>query len=215
MEFEDYRPNSDLSKKKAVQVPAIREENKSDREEAPAESKKVISGTARVKKKSKAKKFANEFIQEDVQNVKSYVFSDVLIPALKKTIWDIVTNGLGMILGTGVKPSKNGYSPRVSYGSYWRGGDEPVRRQPRRVAGGFDMDDILIDDRGEAENVLIQMDEIIDRYGIVRVADFYDLVGISPPYTANRYGWSNITNAKIVRTIEGYLIQMPRPMVLD
>ena len=60
------------------------------------------------------------------------------------------------------------------------------------------------------------MDELIDAYGLVRVADLKDLVGISGPYTDNKYGWTNIRNAEIVRVRDGgYWIKMPRPIPID
>lgn len=49
-------------------------------------------------KKSEMQKFADVFISEDVNNVKSYIVMDVLVPAIKKAISDIVTNGIDMIL---------------------------------------------------------------------------------------------------------------------
>ena len=59
------------------------------------------------------------------------------------------------------------------------------------------------------------MDELVDTYGVVRVADLYDLVGKTGDYTDNKYGWTNIRNAEIVRVREGYWIKMPRAMPID
>ena len=59
------------------------------------------------------------------------------------------------------------------------------------------------------------MDEIMEEYHIVRVADLYDLVGVTGDYTDNNYGWTNIRNAKIVRVRDGYKIDMPRALPLD
>lgn len=59
---------------------------------------KIVSGKARVKKKSGISKLKDNLISEDVDNVKSYAITDVLIPAAKKAISDIVTNGIDMIL---------------------------------------------------------------------------------------------------------------------
>ena len=56
------------------------------------------------------------------------------------------------------------------------------------------------------------MDEIMEEYGIVRVADLYDLVGITGDYTDNKYGWTNIRSAEVVRVRDGYKIKMPRAM---
>ena len=56
------------------------------------------------------------------------------------------------------------------------------------------------------------MDEMMEEYGIVRVADLFDLVGITGDYTDNKYGWTNIRNAEVVRVRDGYKIKMPRAM---
>lgn len=37
------------------------------------------------------------FISEDAGNIKSYVVLDVLVPAIKKAIADIVTGGIDML----------------------------------------------------------------------------------------------------------------------
>lgn len=84
--MEEYKPNSHKSKEEQKNlVPEKRVE-------------KVISGTVKPKKKSEVQKFADVFISEDVNNVKSYIVMDVLVPAIKKAISDIVTNGIDMIL---------------------------------------------------------------------------------------------------------------------
>ena len=58
------------------------------------------------------------------------------------------------------------------------------------------------------------MDEMMETYGQVRVADMYDLVGITGEYTDNNYGWTNIRNAEVVRVRDGYKIKMPRALPL-
>lgn len=82
--MEEYKPNSHKSKEEQKDlVPEKRVE-------------KVISGTVKPKKKSEMQKFADVFISEDVNNVKSYIVMDVLVPAIKKAISDIVTNAAGL-----------------------------------------------------------------------------------------------------------------------
>ena len=79
----------------------------------------------------------------------------------------------------------------------------------------YSYDDIILNSRGEAEDVLMRMDELMETYGLVRVADLYDLVGITGNYTDNKYGWTNIRNAEIVRVRDGYMIKMPRAVPID
>jgi hypothetical protein len=60
------------------------------------------------------------------------------------------------------------------------------------------------------------MDDIINRYGVVSVGDLYDLAGISTTnYTVNKYGWTNIRSAHVVRTRDGYLLKLPRALPLN
>lgn len=115
--MEEYKPNSHKSK----------EERKESIPEKHVE--KVISGTVKPKKKSEMQKFADVFISEDVNNVKSYIVMDVLVPAIKKAISDIVTNGIDMILyGEAGKSKKNSTASKVSYQKYYDGGKKRLCR---------------------------------------------------------------------------------------
>ena len=83
----DYKPNSNRYKKE--QSNALAERKKIE---------KVVTGKVKTKKKSEIRKLKDTFISEDVSNVKSYIVMDVLIPAAKKAISDIVRDGIDMIL---------------------------------------------------------------------------------------------------------------------
>lgn len=203
MDRDDFKPNS--YKYKAQQ-----------QEKAEREVKKVISGSARVKKKGGIEKLADTFISEDAGNLKSYIIMDILIPTIKNTVSDIVKNGIDMILGIDSRNRRRGVSERVSYRDYY---DKPRGRHnsdSSRIRGGYSYDDIILDSRGEAEEVLASMDDLIERYQIVSVADFYDLVGVTGSWTDNNFGWTDIRSAEVVRTRDGgYKIKMPRAIPLD
>lgn len=179
---------------------------------------KVVSGKARVKKKSGISKLKDNLISEDVDSVKSYAITDVLIPAAKKAISDIVTNGIDMIL-YGETRSKKG-SNSISYVSYDRfsGRDSRSSRNSSsyRRSSYYTYDDIILDSRGEAEEVLRQMDAIIEEFDVASVADLYDLVGISRNFTDQRYGWDNLSDARVERLRDGgYMLRMPRAKTID
>lgn len=175
---------------------------------------KVVTGPVKVRKKSEAKKLADIFISEDAGNVKNYIFMDVLIPAVKKAISDIVTNGIDMILyGETGRSRRSSGGSRVSYRDYSaRPGD---RRDYRAVSMPYDYDEIVLPDRGKAQEVLDTLEDIIAKYDVARVADFYELVGITPRHTDNKYGWSDISMAKVMAVRDGYLIKLPRALPLD
>lgn len=170
---------------------------------------KVVSGKVRTKPKSGLTKFSEVFISEDAANVKSYIVMDVLVPAVKKAISDIVRDGIDMILyGESRGRKSTSASSYVSYRDYSRRDDDRFRDS--RTRSGYSYDDIILESRGEAEEVLSRMDELIDTYGNVSVADLYDLVGKSCEYTDQKYGWTNIRNAEPIRVRDGYMLKLPK-----
>lgn len=175
-------------------------------------AEKVVHGKVKTKKND-MRKLTDIFIAEDAANVKNYILMDVLVPAIKKAIYDIVVNSLDMSLFGGRGNGKRPTADKVSYRDY----NGVSRRDERsysssRTTSGYSYDDIVLETRGEAEAVLSRMDELMEEYQIVRVADLYDLVGMTGEYTDNKYGWTNIRNAEIVRTRDGYMIKMPRAL---
>ena len=202
--MEDYRPNSHRSKEEQKNVPAERK------------VEKVVTGKVRTKKKNEMTKLKDVFISEDAGNVKSYIFMDVLVPTIKKAISDIVRDGVDMILyGSAGNGKRKASSDKVSYRDYY--GRERDRRSDRDSRGGtrFDYEDLVFDTRGEAEAVREQMDDVIDHYGFVTVADMYDMADLTAPYTASKYGWTNIRSAEPVRVRDGYILKLPKCMPID
>ena len=185
--------------------------------EQAAEKKieKVVQGNVKTKKKSGAHKFADVFISEDAGSVKSYILSDVLVPAIKKLISDIVKDGIEIILYGGTKP-RSGSRSGGTYVSYR---DYSDRKEPPRdrysTNSRFDYDDLVFENRAQAVAVIEQMEALIERFGEVSVADMYESAGITAPYTANKYGWTSVRNAEPVHTREGYIIKLSRPTILE
>lgn len=187
----------------------------SKKQEASEErrTEKVVRGKVKVKK-NEMRNLRDVFISEDIHNVKGYILMDVLVPSIKKAIYDIVVNSLDMSLfgGRGSGGSKRSNADRVSYRDYNSVSRRDDRFSSSRTTSGYSYDDIILETRGEAEAVLSRMDEIMEEYEIVRVADLYDLVGVTGEHTDNKYGWTNIRNAKIERVRDGYRIVMPRAL---
>lgn len=180
--------------------------------------RKVVKNQAKIKT-NEARKLADIFISEDISSVKSYIFMDVLVPAIKKAIYDIVTNGIDMFLygGTGKNKSSSN-SGKVSYRNYYdqknncssyRGSENTVSRN------AFDYDDLVFDTRGEAEAAKQQMYDIVAHYGIVTVADLYEMANQSAPYTAQKYGWMDVSGTETVRVRDGYKLKLPRAIPID
>lgn len=202
--MEEYKSNSHKS----------REAQKEPSKEKKVE--KVVTGSAKTKKRSEIQKFADVFISEDVASVKSYVITDVLIPAIKKAISDIVTNGIDMLLygEAGRSRRSNSGGTKVSYQGYYANNRRDTT--PSRNRTGYDYDSILFNSRGDADAVLVELEELISQYGVASIMDLYSAAGLQCDYTYDKYGWSDLRTAQVVRARneDGYYIKLPKALPL-
>lgn len=170
---------------------------------------KVVTGAAKTRKKSEAKKLANTFLPDDVTSVKSYILMDVIVPGVKNAIADVVSI---MLFGeAGRIGGKKGNGSKVSYQRYYDDRRDDRRDYARPRSAAYDYDDIIFESRGDADLVLDQLEAAINQFGLASVADLYDLAGITcQNYTANKYGWTDIRSARVVRIRDGYILQLPK-----
>ena len=76
-------------------------------------------------------------------------------------------------------------------------------------------DDIILENRADAEKVLDQLFDLIDNYGQAAVSDLYDIVGMTPNFTDHKYGWTDLRKASVGRCRHGYSINLPIATRLD
>lgn len=169
---------------------------------------KVISGNVVRKKKSFGRKLADIFISEDVDDVKSYILYEVLIPTIKSAF----VEGIDMLLGTSSfhrKTSKDG--KQVNYGTFYKGNSSSTTYQTRKpYQSGYSYDDVILETRGEAQDVLNTLVDYIDQYGAVRLSDLQEMVGATGQFTDTYWGWTNLSSATIRKVREGWLLDLPR-----
>ena len=177
---------------------------------------KVISGRASVKKTSMAKKAFGKFFAEDVDSIGGYVFDDLVIPYVQKLIIGTIEM---MFYGHSRGERKNGYTQYNKPVSSSRGNQNyqvPNSSRPARPSeSSHDYDSIVIETRGDAELVLDQMREHLERYKKVSVADMYDFVGLDCTFADYKYGWTNLDRAYIYRVHDGWSIKLDRADVLE
>ena len=186
------------------------------------EVKPIVKGKV-TRKPSFGHGLRDEFISEDAPNVGSYILYDVLIPALGDLLRDIAHGSIDMVFGggRGGYARRSGYRPSNdrSYISYNRMYDDRNRskrdRDEERYSrrrGHRDLDEFTFEYREDAEDVLDRMCDYIERYGDVPVSYFYDLCGETVPgdFTADDWGWVNLSQARVTHGRRGYFIDFPR-----
>ena len=77
--------------------------------------------------------------------------------------------------------------------------------------------EIIIETLDEAEEVLSFVSDIFEDYGVVYVADLYDLCGVPCNYKDNKIGWKDsysVSKMYILKTKYGYQLKLPKPVDL-
>lgn len=203
MNGNEFLPNS--NKSKAEQQTAV-EKRKVE---------KVVRGPVKVKKKKGLRKIADEFIAGDATTIKEHMVKDVLVPNIKKLIWEALTGGLDVALnGKGGSYRGKTNAGRVSYRDY--NNDYKSARPSEnssRARGGYSCDDIVCGSRGEAEEMLSQLLEMLEEYDTpVSVAELYALAGLSHNPVDCKWGWKDLSSAYVSRCSDGYMLKLPRPV---
>lgn len=203
-----------------AEIPNIEPNSKKYHEEKAAlearKPKPVVKGAVSVKRKTLLDRFKSTFIKEDPKNVRKYIIQEVIIPAIIDNAYDILTSAYDMTFrGETVRRQKKGLinslGSKINYGSFFSGGEKKEKMPNyQRSDIGHSFDNICFESRGDAELVLDNMTDILSRYEVVRVADFYELAGITGEFTDNDFGWKDLSSAKVSRSRDGYFIDLPR-----
>lgn len=209
--IEDLPSNSMTSK---------REEERKNLSTRKHEIAPVVKGKVRTKKVKMSQRFVDAFFGEDVGDVKSYLLMDILIPKTKDLISDIVSNGIDMVLGLEPRRgsgnrNRNG-STYVSYNKYSTPSykQEESRGRSTRQNGSYYFDVPIFESRGEAEEVLSNLVDLIEDFGQARISELYDMCGITGQFTDEYWGWLNLSQASVKRVRDGYMLELPRPVSL-
>jgi hypothetical protein len=91
----------------------------------------------------------------------------------------------------------------------------PARAISRAARSRFNFDEIILDSRTEAEEVIDRLFDLVSRYEQATVADLYELVGISSTHTDHRWGWLDLHGAGVSRIRGGYLLDLPEPEPIE
>jgi len=183
----------------------------------------IVKGRVKSQKKTLGKRISNRLMGSESRGVGNYVLHDVLIPAAKAMFLDMVSGGVEMSLygeRQGRRTSRDRGTSYVSYdkASYRNDRDrdrDKGREVSRAARTRHDFDDIVLESRGEAEEVLSHLVDFCYDYGQATVADFYDLVGVTSSFTDNKYGWTDLKGATVRSVRGGFLINLPKTQQID
>lgn len=206
MDPTDYAGNSKNQKEKAA-----------EKEKPDKDIKKVVTSPVTVKKKGWGKRIKDSFIEADIRTVITFVMTEKVIPGAKTIILDSIYNGFERMFFPGEtrRPGRPGQQSRISYSGISRSimGGSPLRSAPPLDRGPRSTrqarEEFVIPSRKEAEEILELMNDVIDNYQVVSVADYYEMVDQPMSPVDQKWGWSFLGDVQILQVRGGYIIDLP------
>jgi hypothetical protein len=179
-------------------------------------------------KKSVGRKFVDTFIQEDAEDIKSYVLFDVIIPGIKNLVLDIAEMAFFGTSGGSDRGRKSKSSDRTDYKSYYGGYTRSSRERDRdrrrtRDRGSdrsgrddkLDYQSIILKNREDAEDLIDEMRHRINKFGSCSIAELFDMIDEPSNYNDNNWGWEDERDISLRRVSKGYLIDVVKAYYLD
>lgn len=167
--------------------------------------KRIIKSNVNKSFSHTMKKMAMNMIEDRTESLKQY-----LMPAITDAIIGVVTGTIDVICHGKVTEKKSN-ATRISYKDYYD--DRNGARSRNGISTRLSYDDITFESRSDAVEALDRMDEILDQFGVVSVADLFEVAGrTGNGYTDNNYGWTSLISASVQPAGRGeYYIKLQRP----
>lgn len=191
--------------------------SQSHRSQEPREVQPVTLAPGRVRKPTLSTRFKETFFKSSPQEVWGSMFWDVFMRGITDNLADSFHEGVDTLF-RGQGGSVNRIRRQRSFGSnsqiskhnpdraLGRGARERISREDRdRQNVGV----IEIDSRAEAEEVLAQLNQSIDQFDVVTLAEFYQMVRITPDHTDYGWGWTDLGGSEIVHSRGSYYLDLP------
>jgi len=190
---------------------------------------RVTTAEAVQRKRGLGRKFKETIVEGSVRDTVEYMVVDIVIPEFQNLLYDTLEGGLRRLIhgdthrpGTrsGGASSYSGIGPKINYQGM--SVKPPMAAPPahrsisRRSRTRQDFAEVVIDSRREADEVLEQMYEFLSRFGVVYIADLYDLTGIKTSHVDYQWGWTSLQGSRLARTRDHrWVLDLPEPISLE
>lgn len=193
----------------------------------------VVSKAAEeIKSTGFISRIKNSFFAADMNNIGEYLLENVIVPSCKDLASNVVDSVLGNVISMkdiliyGEAKSRTKQAKRTNYTNAFRGGASTssatstnsstiIRSSSIHAGGKYDFSANTFEYLDEAKAILLELSDILEEYDAVTVANFCDLAMIQTKPVDYKWGWRNLSSAK-VRPINGrWYIDMPKPVYLE
>lgn len=172
----------------------------------------IVNGKISEKRSSNFSKIKDEIIKSDVSSITSAVLNEIIIPKMTDLFFNALDSGLHMLfygnIGNGRNGSRAGQRDYTAY-------SKPTTVQSARVSSSpsgnaIDYRDVILSDIDSAKKLVMSIENILDKYGEVSVADLYAMAKIKKyDDVYNNYGWKAMKPRPIIKVKDGWMVKMP------
>lgn len=182
------------------------------------------------RKKSLGSKIAETFITGDMDDVKRYVVQEIIVPRVKQTIEEIITNGVHILFNGRASSGSSGHRKNSMYVSYDNGGYVDYSNAGKRAGqnvstytGSFGNFIYPFKTRQEADEIISMLGDVLEAYKKISIKDYYDILmnryknlKVQISITDPNYGWKSMDGISVKQTYDRqYYIQFPRTVPLN
>lgn len=155
------------------------------------EMEPVVKHPGRLAKPSLAKKAASTFLAEDIENVKSFIIFDVIVPGIKEAFLSSMEMLLFGSTRRGGRRNVGRTNERVSYDTYYDSSRNGRSDRGRSTSNGgkSSINDIELDYPDEADDAVEAIQERIIRYGDASLQDLFRACRMSYDHVDQNWGW--------------------------
>lgn len=172
-----------------------------------------VEYTITVRQKTFGQKLKEAVFGEDVKNVPEHVFFNIVVPNVMRMFGDSIQGALSMTF-RGIGGKRSNRDDDDIYRDYSR---TAVRNRRRNSdpASEINFDDYIFNSRYGVEHVIDVLEDLLDEYDVITVADVCTQVGKTPRGVDNRYGWKSTREFEVIQVREGWILSVPRAKYLD
>lgn len=182
---------------------------------------KVVSDKAIVKRENGFSKLAHVFLAEDISNIKDVLVWDIVVPAIRDTLFKMIGNGAHMMLyGTPQAEKRDYRKPTVSYASmYQREEKSNVPVSTPQVSTSGVPKSVTLPSQKDAEDLMAEIFGTIEDYGRMSILDLKEFIGDEAHIrsTDDKYGWMSHENFYYKKHFgsDQYEFYFPRPLPFE
>lgn len=195
--------------------------NSTPRADEPRKAERVVTSEVKSRPKSIGKRLRDALIGGDSKSALQYAIGTVVIPHVKDLLSEAANELIQQLIfgESSGRRTRSRTAGHVNYNRMSSSNRRPTSaiRDSREsiTLRRREEEELIFDSRADAQNVLEAMNEFLEEYNLVSVADLKAMIDKTSTHTDHKWGWEDLRGSEIRMTRGGYLLTLPKTVPLD